>query len=74
MGIKSLHKFLRNKCPEIYKTIHLSELAYKKVAVDVSLFMFKYKAISGDKWLHSFINLMSISCRKNRRTKTPSGQ
>ncbi len=64
MGIKSLHKFLRNKCPEIYKTIHLSELAYKKVAVDVSLFMFKYKAISGDKWLHSFINLI-ISLRRN---------
>ena len=63
MGIKSLHQFLRKKCPELYQTIHLSDLAYKKVAVDVSLFMFKYKAIAGDKWLHAFINLiLSLVC------------
>jgi len=64
MGIKSLHQFLRKKCPELYQTIHLSDLAYKKVAVDVSLFMFKYKAIAGDKWLHAFINLI-LSLRRN---------
>ena len=64
MGIKNLHQFLKKKCPEIYKTIHLSSLAYKKVAIDVSLFIFKYKAAVGDRWIHAFINLI-LSLRRN---------
>lgn len=64
MGIKNLHSFLRSKCPEIYKTVHLSEFSYRKIAIDISLYMFKYKTIFGDKWLDAFIKL--IAClRKN---------
>ena len=64
MGIKNLHQFLRKKCPECYKQIHLSNLAYKKVAVDVSLFLFKYKSAVGDRWIHAFINLI-LALRRN---------
>ena len=64
MGIKNLHQFLRKKCPECYKQIHLSSLAYKKVAVDVSLFLFKYKSAVGDRWIHAFINLI-LALRRN---------
>ena len=64
MGIKNLHSFLRSKCPEIYKTMHLSDYAYKKIAIDISLYMFKYKTIFGDKWLDAFLKL--VAClRKN---------
>ena len=64
MGIKNLHSFLRSKCPEIYKTVYLSDYAYQKIAIDISLYMFKYKTIFGDKWLDAFIKL--IAClRKN---------
>ena len=64
MGIKNLHSFLRSKCPEIYTTVHLSDFSYKKIAIDISLYMFKYKTIFGDKWLDAFIKL--IAClRKN---------
>ena len=64
MGIKNLHSFLRNNCPQIYKTVYLSEYAYQKVAIDISLYMFKYKTIFGDLWLDAFIKL--IAClRKN---------
>ena len=35
MGIHNLNKLLRKHCPDIFETIHLSEYAYKKVAVDV---------------------------------------
>ena len=41
MGIKNLHSFLRSKCPEIYETVHLSEFSYRKIAIDISLYMFK---------------------------------
>jgi 5'-3' exonuclease len=65
MGIKNLSKFLRTQCPDIYETIHLSEYAYKKVAIDTSLYLCNYKALYGDKgWLSAFIKL--VAClRKN---------
>ena len=55
---------MRKNCPEVYEEIHISEYAYKKVAIDTSLFLCKYKAIYGEKWLVAFINLVSI-LRKN---------
>ena len=64
MGIKNLHSFLRKKCPEAYKTVHLSNYAYKKVSIDVTLFIFKFKAALGSRWLGAFINLI-ISLRRN---------
>lgn len=64
MGIKNLNKFLRNNCPDIYEEIHLSEYSFKKVAIDISLYLCKFKTICGDRWLSAFINL--ITClRKN---------
>jgi 5'-3' exonuclease len=64
MGINSLHKLLRNNCPQVYEEIHLSEYAYKKVAIDISLYLCKFKVICGTKWLSAFINL--IAClRRN---------
>jgi flap endonuclease-1 len=64
MGIKNLNNLLRKKCPHVFEEIHLSEYAFKKVAIDVSLFLCKFKAICGDNWLTSFVNL--VQClRKN---------
>lgn len=64
MGINSLNKFLRNNCPEVYECIHISEYSFKKVAIDISLYLCKYKIICGNKWLAAFINL--VAClRKN---------
>ena len=65
MGIKSLHSFLRKKCPEAYKTISLNEYAYEKISIDVTLFLFKYKAAVGSRWLHAFINLIVCLRRNN---------
>lgn len=64
MGIKSLNKFLKNNCPNVYNEIHISEYGYKKVAIDISLYMHKYKSICGDRWLSAFINLV-VCLRKN---------
>ena len=64
MGITNLNKFLRNNCPEIYEEIHLSEYSFKKIAIDISLYLCKFKSSCGDRWLSAFINL--IAClRKN---------
>mgnify|MGYP001193498635 CR=1 FL=1 len=63
MGIKNLHKFLKNNCIEIYTPVHLSNYSYKKVGIDISLYMFKYKTIYGDQWLQAFVRL--IACLRN---------
>jgi len=64
MGIANLNKFLRNNCPDIYEKIHISEYSFKKIAIDISLYLCKFKSICGDKWLSAFINL--VAClRKN---------
>jgi 5'-3' exonuclease len=64
MGIKSLHKILEKYSKECYITKHLSEYSFKKVAIDISLYLYKYKAIAGTRWVESFISLVN-SLRKN---------
>jgi 5'-3' exonuclease len=59
MGISGLTKFLRDTCPEVFTEINLSDLRYKKGAVDISLYVFKYKTIFGDKWMTALLNLVS---------------
>lgn len=63
MGIKSLNSLLK-KYDEIYEPIHLSELAYTKIAIDTSLFIYKYKFAAGDKWLYTFMQLIT-ALRRN---------
>jgi 5'-3' exonuclease len=64
MGIKNLHKLLEKYSKDCYKPKHLSEYSYRKVAIDISLYLYKYKAIAGSRWLESFINLVN-SLRKH---------
>ena len=65
MGIKNLNNLLRKKCPEIFELIHISEYAYKKVAIDISVFVNKYKRSVGDRWLAQVLNLVSCLRRNN---------
>lgn len=60
MGIKNLHHFLRKACPLIYTEFHLSKYAYKKLAIDTSIFMCRFKTIYGRQWLDAFLQLVSI--------------
>lgn len=42
MGIKHLNKFIRVNCSDSINCIPLSQLSGKKIAVDVSIYMYKY--------------------------------
>ncbi len=42
MGIKHLNKFLRDEAQKSIKFISLAELSGKKIAVDISIYMYKY--------------------------------
>jgi 5'-3' exonuclease len=59
MGINQLNKFLRNNCNEIYEEVDLKEYAFQKVAIDISLYLCKFKATCGDTWLSSFLNMVT---------------
>ena len=42
MGIKNLNRFLREQAKESIKFISVAELSGKKIAVDISIYMYKY--------------------------------
>jgi 5'-3' exonuclease len=60
MGIKNLHPFLRKVCPDIYQQHHLSEYRLKRFAIDLSIYLCKYKTIYGEKWLDALFRLICI--------------
>ena len=43
MGIKNLTSFLKTNCPQAITEITLKELYGKKVAIDISIFLYKFK-------------------------------
>jgi flap endonuclease-1 len=44
MGIKHLNNFFRTKCGKSLKAISIAELSGKKIAVDISIYMYKYES------------------------------
>jgi 5'-3' exonuclease len=42
MGIKNLNRFIRDNCPDSIKCIPFVELSGKKIAIDISIYMYKY--------------------------------
>ena len=58
MGIRYLNKYLRNNCQEAIKCISLSELAYKKIAIDTSIYIYRYA--SENTLIESFYLMMGL--------------
>lgn len=44
MGIRNLNRYLRENCPDSIRCINMSELAGKRIAVDISIYLYKYEA------------------------------
>ena len=42
MGIRSLNRFIQQKCPNASSRIHLRELSGKRIAVDTSIYMYRF--------------------------------
>jgi len=65
MGIKGLHTLLKKHVADVYQPTHLSMFAYQRVAIDISLYLYKYKAIAGARWIDSFLHLICALRRNN---------
>ncbi len=64
MGVKGLSQLIKKYAGDVAQHIHISDLAFEKVAIDTSLFMFKYRVIFNDRWLTAFLNMVT-SLRRN---------
>ena len=58
MGIRNLNRFLRDNCPESIRCINISELSGKKIAVDISIYLYKYE--SDNALLENMYSMISI--------------
>jgi 5'-3' exonuclease len=65
MGIKNLHKFLRKHAYLAYKEIPLSEYTNKIIAIDINVYLYKYKSIYKENWFNTFINLLFLFNKHN---------
>jgi 5'-3' exonuclease len=62
MGIRMLNKFLQDKCKSSISRVNLSELSGKKIAVDISIYLYKFL---GDNALLENLYLMISIFREN---------
>jgi flap endonuclease-1 len=61
MGIHKLNDIIKKYAPNSIKKVYIKDiLKGKKIAVDIATYIFKYKAVFGQYWLNSFINLFYI--------------
>ena len=58
MGIKNLNKFLKENAKESIKLGHVSELSGKRIAVDISIYMYKFA--SEDTLIENIYLMLSI--------------
>ena len=61
MGIKNLLDLIRSECPEQLVTYRFDELFGWRIAVDISIFLYKYTRAAGpENWLSPFISLLCM--------------
>jgi flap endonuclease-1 len=58
MGIKFLNQFLRDKCNNSIAKINIADLTNKKIAIDISIYLYKYEAT--DTLLENIYLMLSI--------------
>ena len=60
MGIQGLTPFLKKFAPSVFSTVYLSNFSKKKIAIDISLFLYKYKVIYGEQWLSGILQMLTL--------------
>ena len=63
MGIPKLNKLLLERCPDSIKKVHLDTLRSKKIAVDISIYLYKFLS-DGDymEHLYLFLSMFKYYC------------
>lgn len=59
MGVKSLHKFLKQKTINLFKEVSFSDYSGKCIAIDTNLYLYRFKKQHGSNWIKLFYRMMS---------------
>ncbi len=59
MGINGLTPFLKKYAPNAFSTVSLALFSQKRIAIDISLFLYKYKVVFGEQWLSGVVQLLT---------------
>lgn len=60
MGIKNLNAIIKRYAPQsLGRSVLISEYIGRRVAVDASVYMYKYKSIYGARWIPAFYNFIN---------------
>ena len=65
MGIRSLNSVLREHCHSVFRPVHVGSHALKKVAVDASIYFYRFKSTLGQRWLEGFVGMITSFRRWN---------
>lgn len=61
MGILGLNDLLRSICPHIFRKTHINSLYGKILAVDISVFLYKYVRSYGEpNWIRSLVRFLCV--------------
>lgn len=63
MGIRKLNKFLREKCKDAIIKRYMEELDNKTIVIDISIYMYKYKALN--KLMEKMYDMCSLFYKHN---------
>jgi flap endonuclease-1 len=63
MGIRNLNRYLRENCPESIRCINISDLSGKRIAIDISIYLYKYETENA--LLENMYLMLSIFCYYN---------
>lgn len=64
MGIKGLKQWLKKKCPNVFYKIPISCFSGKRIAVDTSIYLYKFICSSPEYYFDLFVNMI-MCLRKN---------
>lgn len=59
MGINGLIPFLKKNAVDAFSIISLNSFANQRIAIDISLYMYKYKVVYGEDWISGIIQLFT---------------
>ena len=67
MGIRHLNRYLKENCPDSIRCINMADISGKRIAVDISIYLYKYEA--EDVLLENMYVMLSIFRHYNINVK-----
>lgn len=64
MGVHGFNDFIKKMAPHVFEAVNIKKYRYRKIAVDIATYLFKFKHNQPDNWLKSIANF--CKCLRKR--------